>query len=221
MRKVQGQDPGKIKERKKVVIEEVEDVQEIPEQKETQLYDVVLHEVQEYVVMHEVQLDVEVQEVQPIHDEQEVQLVCEDQQVQPIHDQQEVQLVREEQQVQPIHDQHEVQFNDKVHEVQRFPEEREVQQDDEVRVMQLDVEAQPSTSEKGREKNKNQKRKRRLKKINENVVAEEVHEGQDEEIVGVNDVSDDPAVHKRKKGKFVAVSSFYGSLDEMYISLET
>ena len=62
----------KNKGKEKVVIEEVEDVQQIPEQKETQLYDVVLHEVQEYVVMHEVQLDVEVQEVQPIHDEQEV-----------------------------------------------------------------------------------------------------------------------------------------------------
>ena len=55
----------------------------------------------------------------------------------------------------------------------------------------------------------------------ENVVAEEVHEVQDEEIAGVNDVSDDPAVHKRKRGKFMAVSSLYGSLDERYISLET
>ena len=62
----------KNKGKEKVVIEEVEDVQQIPEQKETQLYDVVLHEVQEYVVMPEVQLDVELQEVQPIHDEQEV-----------------------------------------------------------------------------------------------------------------------------------------------------
>ena len=60
--------------------------------------------------------------------------------------------------------------------MQRVPEEREVQQDDEVRAVQLDVEVQPSTSEKGREKNINQKRKHRLKKINENVVAEEVQE---------------------------------------------
>ena len=52
-------------------------------------------------------------------------------------------------------------------------------------------------------------------------MAEEVQEVQDEEIAGVNDVSDDPAVHKRKKGKFVAVSSLYGSPDQRYISLET
>ena len=34
----------------------------------------------------------------------------------------------------------------------------------------------------------------------------------------MNAVSDDPAVHKRKKRKFVAVSSLYGSLDERYIT---